>query len=151
MSTAHTLWYSSKVTNSFPLSFLPSKPSWFWWILSMNSYVLVFNPIFGWKTKKITCLLKVNRKSWVLNFIMLVISLISLALCNSVRKSICRKFLVPVYFRTIFGLFCSDIIYHHKIDNFPGKITMAQSIPSMPHFAVEPRLQIQTHGAAMGT
>ena len=59
----------------------------------------------------------------MLNFIMLVISLISLALCNSVRKSICRKFLVPVYFRTIFGLFCSDIIYHHKIDNFPGKIT----------------------------
>ena len=51
MSTTHILWYSSNATNSFLLSFLPSKSCLFWWILSVNYYVLVFNPIFQWKTK----------------------------------------------------------------------------------------------------
>ena len=49
----------------------------------------------------------------------MLVSFNRLALCNSVRKQICRKFLVALYFRTIVGLFCGS----HKIDNFPGKIT----------------------------
>ena len=55
MSTTHTLISDTLRTrrrNSFPVSFSPSKPCLFWWLLSVNSCVLVFNPIFRWKTKK---------------------------------------------------------------------------------------------------
>ena len=44
--------YSSNKMNSLPLSFLPSRPCLFWWILSTNSCLLVFNSIFQSKTTK---------------------------------------------------------------------------------------------------
>ena len=46
--------YSSNKMNSLPLSFLPSRPCLFWWILPTNSCLLVFNSIFQWKTKKLS-------------------------------------------------------------------------------------------------
>ena len=45
--------YSSNATNSFPLSFLPSKPCLFWCLLSVNSILLVFNSIPRWKSASI--------------------------------------------------------------------------------------------------
>ena len=41
------------------LSFLPSNPCLFWWILSGNSCLLVFNSILRWKL----CLCKVNTRA----------------------------------------------------------------------------------------
>ena len=57
-------------TNSFPpsLSFLPSNPCLFWWIISANSCLLVFNSIIRWKPEKIKRLCNVNtwarRSCW---------------------------------------------------------------------------------------
>ena len=57
-------------TNSFPpsLSFLPSNPCLFWWIISANSCLLVFNSIIRWKPQKIKRLCNVNtwarRSCW---------------------------------------------------------------------------------------
>ena len=45
--------YSSNATNSFPLSFLLSKPCLFWCLLSVNSILLVFNSIPRWKSASI--------------------------------------------------------------------------------------------------
>ena len=49
-------------TNSFPpsLSFLPLNPCFFWWIISVNSCLLVSNLIIRWKPEKTKRLFKIN-------------------------------------------------------------------------------------------
>ena len=50
------------------VSFLPSNPCLFWWIISANSCLLVFNSIIRWKPEKIKRLCNVNtwarRSCW---------------------------------------------------------------------------------------
>ena len=49
----HTLvTFCWNAVKSVPLSFLPSRSRLFWWILSVNLCLLVFNSIFGRETKK---------------------------------------------------------------------------------------------------
>ena len=48
------VWYTFcwNAVKSVPLSFLPSKPRLFWWLLSVNLCLLVFNSTFHGETKK---------------------------------------------------------------------------------------------------
>ena len=57
----HMLLKSNELLPAWPsLGFLPSNPCLFWWIISANSCLLVFNSIIRWKRGKTKRLCKVN-------------------------------------------------------------------------------------------
>ena len=69
LSLQHMLLKRNEFLPTWPsVSFLPSNPCLFWWIISANSCLLVFNSIIRWKPEKIKRLCNVNtwtrRSCW---------------------------------------------------------------------------------------
>ena len=60
----HVYTFCWNAVKSAPLSFLPSKPRLFWWLLSVNLCLLVSNSIFCRETKKYSVRSKLNRSKY---------------------------------------------------------------------------------------